>query len=236
MKRTLFLAVFIFSVGAAFSAEPGDFFTIGPKDRNKIVLTFDDGPGPYTKKILEVLNEHDLKATFFMDASRVEADPGTAKEVLEAGHEVGNHLYSHINFYQYKKKDIRKRLRGEIEKSEQVFKDELGIKCYAIRMPHGYVRDWVKEIARENGCILVNWTFGCDWKKIEYGEMLAGYRQSVQPGAILLMHDGGWNRKNTVSLLEKVIEYADKEGYEIVTLGELLDIETTKKIKAEEGN
>src|SRR5437016_3127207 len=78
---------------------PGHFYYEG-RARDKIIaLTFDDGPGKFTVPILELLNQHHIRATFFMEGSQVEEFPHIARQVVEAGHEIGNHTYIHFDYH-----------------------------------------------------------------------------------------------------------------------------------------
>ena len=92
-------------------------------------------------------------------------------------------------------------------------------------MPHGYVRPWVKKTARDTGHILVNWTFGCDWKPLSPADIALAYGGNIRGGAILLLHDGGGKRSRTLDALPKIIEEAQAMGYSIVPLGTLLGLD-----------
>ena len=206
------------------AAEGGAFYAQGPRDKKTVSLTFDDGPGLYTEKILEILGRYGVKATFFMEGSQVERYPDIARKVREGGHEIGNHTYSHKNFYAYVKPDHEKVLVEEIERSETFIRQATGVAPYLLRMPHGYMRSWIKPVAARKGYVIVNWTFGCDWKKMSSEELIAAYVKSIQRGAIFLMHDGGKNRQRTADALPALIEAIQKQGYEIVPVGELLNL------------
>jgi peptidoglycan/xylan/chitin deacetylase (PgdA/CDA1 family) len=95
-------------------------------------------------------------------------------------------------------------------------------------MPYGYVRAWVKEVAKEKGYVLVNWSFGCDWKKMNAEQLAQAYIKNIGPGAIFLMHDGGKGREPTVEALPKIIEEIQKRGYKIVPVGEMLGLSSGK--------
>lgn len=233
MKRNLIslktaAVVCLFFWGFAQAAEPGSFFADGPKGAKAVALTFDDGPGPYTEKILEILQKYGVTATFFVDASQLEKRPGALKRAIDQGHEIGSHLYSHTNFYTYKNDDFAAQLEKEIDSSEAVFEKTLGFQPKILRMPHGYVRKWVKEAAGKRGYVLVNWSFGCDWQKMSADEMAAGYIRSIKPGAIFLFHDGGKGRQTTVEILPKIIEKIQKNGYKILSVSELLGLDTAR--------
>jgi len=225
MKRMIlsFLTVIALFTNV-FAVEVGSFFGEGTHSRKAVSLTFDDGPGPYTERILEVLKRYGIKATFFMEASQVEIRPDKARHVMADGHEIGGHSYSHPDFYHYKKDDKGRFLAKEIDKSNAIFDKVLGKRPAIMRMPYGYVKPWVKQVAKEKGLILINWSFGCDWKKMTKEDLARAYISSIHSGAIFLMHDGGKNRQTTLDALPEIIDALKNRGYEILPAGELLGL------------
>lgn len=223
MKQLISILLLVTFVGiTGLCDEQKVFYTDGPKTRKAVALTFDDGPGINTEKVLQVLKKHGIKATFFMEGSCLEYCSPSAKLVQAAGHEIGSHLYSHPDFWNYKKDDFREVWNKEADKSEKAFRAKLGIKPVLMRMPHGYVKPWVKEEARKRGYILINWTCGYDWHKMTAEAMAAEYIKCIRPGAIFLMHDGGKNRQRTLDALEIVLRELEQRGYQLVTVSELL--------------
>ncbi len=223
---TLFLIAWIFPT-SLFAMEAGTFASDGKSDRPQIALTFDDGPGgEFTTKILDVLDQYQVKATFFMNGDQVEMRPNIAKEVQKRGHEIGDHTYSHMNFYAYLKKNgignTREKIRSEIKKSKNIIEKTTGVVIKTCRMPHGFNKRWVKEIAEEYGYTLVNWSFGEDWLNIPQEKMASDYLKHVRPGTIFLFHDGGKKREKTVAILPLIIKEARKKNLSIVTVAELL--------------
>ncbi len=224
------IAAFCGIIGAlaapAFALEPGTFVSDGKRDRQQIALTFDDGPGEYTKQVLDVLDRYGVKATFFMNGDQVEMRPDIARDVQKRGHEIADHTYSHMNFYAYLKKHgleaTQSKIRSEIKKSKDVIEKTCGGTIKICRMPHGFHKPWMKDIAREFGYTLVNWSFGEDWLNIPEAKMGADYVKAVKPGAILLFHDGGRKRGKTVAVVPLVIEEAKRKNLQVVTVGELL--------------
>lgn len=227
MNLFVSVCLLVYSAAVSFAFEPGSFFSDGPA-KNEIALTFDDGPGPSTEKILDILKRYEIKATFFMEGSQMDIRPAIARKVISEGNEVGSHLYSHPNFYYYKKQDFEKLMSEEIEKTEKTFEKTGFSRTNLIRMPHGYVKPWVKEIAKQKGYVLINWTFGCDWKKMPADELAEVYINKIRPGAIFLMHDGGKNRQALLEALPKIIEEIKKRGYKLVTVSELLELKSQK--------
>ena len=203
----------------------------GPKEFKKMSLTFDDGPGATTEKILEILKEKNVKATFFMLGRQVEKNPLLAKKVLEAGHEVQNHMYSHIRYFDYKEKDKYEKMKDELLKAEESIKKHTGFKTYLIRFPYGYSKSDAKKMASENGYRMINWTYGYDYyKKPAAEEIYKQYASRIKSGAIFLMHDS-WDydeemsNERLLSFLGDLIDEIKAKGYELVTVSELFGLE-----------
>ncbi len=224
MKRIIYLITLFFMMGNSLSAN--FFYAQGPKEKKAIALTFDDGPGPWTTPILDILDKEGVKGTFFMNGDQVAMRPKIAKMVQEKGHAIGDHTYSHMNFYAYEKKNglekTKEKISEEIEKSKSILEKVLGKKITLCRMPHGYNKLWLEELSKKFNYTFINWTFGEDWQPVSQEKMAQEYIQQIKPGAILLFHDGGKNRKKTQLSLPAIIQAAKNKGYQIVTVSELL--------------
>ncbi|MCL2390386.1 MAG: polysaccharide deacetylase family protein, partial [Endomicrobia bacterium] len=162
--------------------------------------------------------------TFFMLGSQVEKKPKLAKEVFEAGHEVQSHMYSHISFFKYEKEDKYEKMKDELLKAERIIEKNTGVKPYLVRFPYGYSKDDAKKVVSESGYKIINWTFGCDWdRKLTAEEMRKKYAGKIKGGAIFLMHDLNYNER-LLSFLGDFIDEIKAQGYELVTVSELLDL------------
>ncbi|MBI5573130.1 MAG: polysaccharide deacetylase family protein [Elusimicrobia bacterium] len=204
----------------------GTFYTDGLPSKKWIALTFDDGPKPEVlDKIFETLKKENVKATFFLVGVNVKTYPQYVSKYLQLGHEIGNHTYSHRNYYQLKEKksieDIEKILSQELDDCESAIKNAAGIKTFFMRMPNGFNSPTVKKVAKEKKYVVVNWTFGCDWHGYTKNELVKKYLRSVEPGAIFLLHE----KKVTAEALPEIIRGIKKKGYEIVTLRKILGID-----------
>jgi peptidoglycan/xylan/chitin deacetylase (PgdA/CDA1 family) len=199
----------------------------------KIALTFDDGPGPNTKQFLDLLDRYNVKATFFMLSEQVKIRPEMAKRVSERGHEIGNHTTQHKN-YKARLKEIKKtspenavelakkELVEDMNSSRDVIEKAIDHNMKLLRMPHGIDGPWIHEAAKESGFVLVNWTYGADWTSATAQELIPPYVKAIKPGAIILLHDGWPKSQKSLDITKAVIEAAKDQGFEIVTVGELL--------------
>ena len=157
-----------------------------------------------------------------MLGENVSHKPQIAKEVLNRGHEVCSHAYTHTNYYLYKDTIPRELLNENIKKGLAAIQKEIGIVPRYVRIPHGYYRKWISEVARENNVDVVHWSFGCDWQNMTEEQMIQGYMKALKPGAIFLFHDGGGKRAKTKAILPIIISQVQQQGYAIVPLQELL--------------
>jgi peptidoglycan-N-acetylglucosamine deacetylase len=201
---------------------PGNFAWRAKTSAPVVALTFDDGPGPYTEKVLDVLKAHKAKATFFMLGEMASARPHLAARIVQEGHEPASHLYTHTNFAKVRPEEGAPRLAESMRRANEVLEKTTGQKVRFCRMPHGIDRPWIRQVAREQGVMLVNWTFGFDWLALSKEDMAKAYVEKIQPGAIILMHDGG-QRQKSVDVLVELIQALEQKGFQMVTVGELLE-------------
>lgn len=231
LRKYVFISSLIFSLAGSILAgplAPGSFVTKGPSTVKRIALSFDDGPGPQTEKFLDLLDRYQVKGTFFMLSEQVKYKPRIAKMVVDRGHEAASHTTSHKNYAKLAKEksisEAKVDLLADMANSRKTIEDATGAKLKILRMPHGIDRPWIKEAAKETGFVLVNWTYGADWLSTPEVELRKTYVKAIEPGAIFLFHDGGSKRDKSLALTQAVIEAAKSQGYEIVTVGELLDL------------
>lgn len=204
---------------------PGHFYWQGHTSDKIIALTFDDGPGPITPSLLAFLQEKRIRATFFMEGTQVEEYASFARQVREAGHEIGNHTYIHFN-YKKAKNAAPQRLVHELRQTEATLRRALrdpSFKTKIVRMPYGYFNHtWLLPTLKSEGYALVHWT--CDHEK--YGEATDQaaeyYVKNARPGAIFLFHDGGRHREKTLDIVKDVVLTLEAQGYQFVSAEDLL--------------
>jgi peptidoglycan-N-acetylglucosamine deacetylase len=180
-----------------------------------VALTFDDGPDPkVTTKILATLKKYDAQATFFMLGSRVEYYPEIAKDVINAGHELGNHTWTHPNLTNASIKKIN----SEITRTSAIIEKVTGTKADIFRPPYGAIN---KTVRQQTDLPVILWDVDTlDWKHRNANQLLAHVKKSTRDGSIILMHD---IHQSTADGLEAVLAYLDGEGYTFVTVSELED-------------
>ncbi|MGK2931220.1 MAG: polysaccharide deacetylase family protein [Solirubrobacterales bacterium] len=190
----------------------GEFVTHGPRGRKRIALTFDDGPSTYTPEVLHILKARNVKATFFMIGQEVSRYPATARRILALGHELANHTMHH-GFYPSE---------ADMRQTNRVIERRTGFKPCLLRPPGGGVSSSVISGARANDMKVVNWDVDTnDWKLPGSGSILNSI-SSARSGSIVLMHDGGGPRSQTIDALDAGISRLRHRGYKLLTVSDLL--------------
>jgi peptidoglycan/xylan/chitin deacetylase (PgdA/CDA1 family) len=224
MKKISYFLILFFLFFNAAASFADIFYANGDGKKKQIALTFDDGPGINTSEILMILKEKNIKATFFISGFSAVGNKEKIKQIFDSGNELANHTYSHVNFFKYDKDDIEDKMKSEIIKNEKLIYEITGYKTKLLRIPNGFSRPPAKKVAKELGYVLVNWSFGCDWNtKLTQEQMYESYKKNIKAGAIFLMHDKIRSKKLS-AFLPQLIDDIKKDGYELVTVSELLDL------------
>ena len=184
-----------------------------------VAFTFDDGPHPnVTPRILQILKEYNIRATFFMLGSQVKKYSNIAKQVADNGHEIGNHTYSHPNL----KKLTTKRIIEEIHSTNEIITLTTGIEPTLFRPPYGNYTNEVLEYTKTNGYSTILWSVdSLDWKSRNASAINRMVTQHTTNGSIVLMHD---IHVATADALPQLIQTLQTKGYQFVTVSELLSI------------
>ncbi|MGD6745150.1 glycosyltransferase [Streptomyces sp. BH106] len=193
----------------------------------KLVLTFDDGPDPeWTPKVLDVLKKHDAHAVFFVTGTMASRYPGLVQRMVAEGHEVGLHTFNHPDLsYQSKS-----RIDWELAQNQLAIEGAAGIRTSLFRPPYSSFSDafdnksWpVTEYIASRGYItVVNNTDSEDWKRPGVDEIIKRATPKGGKGAIVLMHDSGGNRSQTVAALDRFLPGLQDDGYKFANLTEAL--------------
>ena len=197
---------------------------------NRIALTYDDGPNPiYTPRLLELFERHGAKATFFQVGRWIEREPALAREVQAAGHALGNHTYTHPTLALCSSARVKEELarcRVAAEAAELRFAQVDGSDL--MRCPWGRRRPGTLRAVREEGYVAVQWSITCwDWRTREDWQDFARRGLKAKGGDVILLHDGihtepAGDRSNSVRATQEILERLGAEGYEFVTIPELV--------------
>ncbi len=195
-----------------------------PTQQKVMALTFDDGPNPnYTPQILQLLKQYKARATFFLVGSRVKSYPDIARRAAQEGHELANHTFRHP----YMKRLSAEGIREEILKTQQMITDATGQKPHLFRPPGGYYNDRVVNTAKQEGFLVVMWSWHQDtrdWTDPGVRRIVNKVLKNARPGDIVLFHDHGGDRQQTVNALKEILPELKRQGYKFVTVSELLKL------------
>jgi peptidoglycan/xylan/chitin deacetylase (PgdA/CDA1 family) len=185
----------------------------------EVALTFDDGPWhDSTDAVLRILNGSGIRATFFMTGSQLRNRPITARRVLAAGMEVGTHSNTHKLLAHAKHALIR----AEIVRGARQMVRTLGIGPLWYRPAGGSVNSYVRHVAKAAKLRVILWTIDPrDWSRPGTSTIVRRVLAHVRPGAVILLHDGGGDRSQTVAALPQILAGLKARGYSAVTLSEL---------------
>ena len=224
MKKIIYILLLLVLFSSLYADKV--FFTRGKTDTKEIALSFDDGPSSNVKKLLKILDEKDVKITFFLLGTSVEDRPEMLKEIYSKGHELANHTYNHMNFYEYEQKDKKEKIKEELLNCQDLIKEITGFRTKLVRFPYGYTGKDALDVAKESNYKVINWTFGIDWEReISSEDLLNLYLKNAKKGAIFLMHD--WDDESKiVDELPRLIDKLRSKGYKFVTVGEMIEKRT----------
>ncbi len=187
--------------------------------QKRIALTFDDGPSDeYTAEILDILKEHQIKATFFVIGKNAEAHPDLLKRTVAEGHEIGNHTYSHPKL----RKIDEATLWAEISRADDLLYEIAGIRTTLFRPPEGIITPAVTAAAKQGGYRTVLWSVDTlDWALNPVSQIVRTVGKKASDGGIILFHDWVAGKSPTPEALRQVIPRLKAEGYEFVTVSQL---------------
>jgi peptidoglycan/xylan/chitin deacetylase (PgdA/CDA1 family) len=189
----------------------------------KIALTFDDGPyPPYTNRLLDVLKEKRVKATFFLVAEQAQCHPELVKRAVAEGHTIGLHAFRHRDFLKLTEHEARE----DLALGKNVLQDITGKDPVYWRPPHGFRDASVLKLADQEHLTVVNWSVAPrDWTGIDKQEIQNRVLGKADAGAIVLLHDGDSpfykaSRQATVDGVSLLIDSLREKGYHLVSLEE----------------
>ena len=187
-------------------------------NRKLVALTFDDGPNTgFTPRMIELLKERNVRATFFLIGPNVKANPELTRQLAEAGFELGNHSWSHPEF----NKMTPEKIREEVEKTSAEIVAAAGVRPAVLRPPYGAANEKVQKLMGEMGLHIINWSIDTnDWRgKATAKSIEDEVMKNLRDGAIILMHD---RFERSLEATASIIDQVRAKGYEFVTVSELL--------------
>jgi peptidoglycan-N-acetylglucosamine deacetylase len=199
-------------------------------DQPYVAMTFDDGPSAETTpRLLEILKQRNIKATFFLIGQNAAANPDIVRRILAEGHEIGNHSWTHPQL----SKLSDDRVTAEITKTQNAIKDASGYTPTLLRPPYGAItarqREW---IANQFGLNIILWSVDpFDWKRPGSSVITQRILSQVRPGAIILSHD---IHKQTVDAMPATLDGLIAKGYKFVTVSQLIAMNKPKPTPVDE--
>jgi len=202
------------------------FFVSGPQNGRKVALTFDDGLDDlYTIRVLDVLKQYEVPATFFLVGKRVVKHPQVVERIFREGHGIGNHSWSHAELT----KVSAERLQMEVVQTEEAIWQITGEQTTFFRPPYGEVSEELLRKLQQMGYKVINWSVdSADWRAEDVDQILINTLPDVKEGAIILFHSAGGEGQSldaTVNALPELIYTLRLMGYTFVTLKDLLQKE-----------
>lgn len=201
---------------ASKAARSLPIYCVGREDK-KIAISFDCAWGTeYTRKILDELDRHSVKCTFFAVQFWVEKNPEFAKEIVERGHELGTHSRTHS----YMSKLSESEIKDELSTSAAAIEKATGQKTNLFRAPYGDYDNLLIDTAKEMGFYTIQWDVdSLDWKNLSATEIALRVINGVKSGSIILCHNNGLH---TAEALPMIFSTLQNKGYSFVPIGEII--------------
>jgi peptidoglycan/xylan/chitin deacetylase (PgdA/CDA1 family) len=203
-------------VRSVVADDPAVLFSV-PVKEPIVALTIDDGPTTETDAILDVLSEHEAKATFFFIGEHLQQRPAVARRVIEDGHEAGHHMLRD-------EPSIRLSPEAFAEQFELTHRllEELG-GSRLFRPGSGWYNESMKrEVERRGYRMVLGWVYPFDALLASSAFSTWFIRSNLRPGAIIILHDGGGRGRRTAAVLREILPELREQGYRVVTVSELL--------------
>ncbi|WP_313663871.1 polysaccharide deacetylase family protein [Cellulosimicrobium cellulans] len=177
-----------------------------------VALTFDDGPGADTERLLKTLAEKHVTATFFLVGTNVEKRPDVVRDTAAGGHLLANHTWDHPQLTTLDDDEVR----AELERTQDAITEASGETPTFLRPPYGDVDDRVRSVATRTGLQVILWNLDTlDWKTKDAAETRRRAVEGARPGSVVLMHD---IHATTVDAVPGIIDDLRAEGYTLVTV------------------
>jgi peptidoglycan/xylan/chitin deacetylase (PgdA/CDA1 family) len=192
----------------------------GPAGRRRVALTFDDGPSPYTARILDVLDRENVPATFFVLGRNVAGREELLRRMLADGDMIGNHTYTHVDLSK-----ASAAARAQIDRTQAAIEAATGFKPCLLRPPYGRTSTKLLGALARRKLTSTLWSVNPqDFLRPGTARIKQRVLAGVRPGSIVLTHDGGGDRSQTLAAIPAIIRTLKARGYELVTVTDLLGL------------
>ncbi len=180
-------------------------------DSDAVYLTFDDGPDPaFTPRILDILERHASRGTFFVTGKVASTHPELTREILSRGHVVGSHDYLHRSLAGISRRGAEMELSRAVERLEEIIQREVRL----FRPPFGRFNSVVLTMARRLDLTIVLWSLSlADWKSPEPAQLAQRFVRRARPGDIVLLHDSGHGTENLLTALPEMLHHLSGKGW-----------------------
>ena len=187
----------------------------GSTNRKAVSITFDDGPDPRTlQQMLDILDEYNVPATFFLFGNRVNGGEQLVKQIYDRGHQIANHSYTHPRFSRLGWNEAIR----EINRTDEALGSYMSHKYF--RPPYGDYKRQTLEVAHHLGYRVIYWNVDTrDWAATNPKQIVDAVKKNTRPGSIILFHEG---KNLTIQALPEILQWLTDEGYEFLTVAELL--------------
>lgn len=181
-----------------------------------VALTFDDGPGRYTDELLDILDENDAKATFYLLGSKLDSYTAEVERMVDEDHEVGNHTWDHADLADLSAGEIKE----DLDRTDKAIKDVTGQMPTTMRPPYGSLSDTARETIDKP---MLLWDVDTlDWQHRDPETTVDIAAEETDEGSVLLFHD---IHETTVDAIPDVLDTLSEDGYEFVTVDEMMGSE-----------
>jgi peptidoglycan/xylan/chitin deacetylase (PgdA/CDA1 family) len=196
-------------------------FSAFERNSRVVALTFDDGPHPvHTPALLEVLADEEVLATFFVTGLEVARHPNIAQQIVDAGHQIANHSYGHQD-YRYLSYEEKRR---DFQRSQDIIETSTGVRPNWVRPPYGLMNTSTFSLYGAEEMKIAHWTVDpADWRKPGARTIRERVVNQVRPGSVVLLHDGGGDREQTVRATRRIIRDLREDGFRFLTVEQLYE-------------
>lgn len=199
----------------------------GVQAEKAVALSFDDGPDPrYTRGILDYLDSESIKAIFFVVGKSAKEHPDLIREIIERGHIIGNHSYSHSHLFHFSSKA---KFLDELRAFDQVIGSMCNVRCRFYRPPQGFRTPLLADLLKREKLLNIAWSNrGFDTTRTNPQAIFASLKKNLRPGSIILMHDGAGfgGRADRIASLEAlglIVREVKERGYSFQRLDRLIE-------------